>query len=128
MPQEPDGFALGGRISWMPIASDRTPRLSNAQERVLRALVELCPALGHDARLCEVAGRAGLRPNAACLALGALTQRRLVVHLPADGGHESRGTYTPSYCGRQHVARWPGPCPPRAGGGRRRAGSGRERV
>ena len=74
--------------------------LTDAQERVLRALVDLCPGVGQEAGLRAIADRAGLPPGPASLALRGLERRRMAWK------HENAGTnpaWTPTQDGRSHA-------------------------
>jgi hypothetical protein len=76
--------------------------LTGAQERVLVALVCLCPEIGRETTLHPVAQRAGLTPGPAMLALRGLERRRMVWKHDADG--ETPGpTWTPTQGGLEHA-------------------------
>src|SRR5687767_3860617 len=53
------------------------PPLTDAQQRALQALVELCPEIHHEAVLRPIADRAGMPPGPASLALKGLERRRM---------------------------------------------------
>lgn len=74
--------------------------LNGAQQRVLAALVELCPGPGHDVGGARVAHAAGMTPGPVKLALGGLRRRRLVDH--AD---DSGDTWSPTFTGRVEARR-----------------------
>ena len=74
------------------------PPLTAAQERVLLALVDLCPTVGREATLKPIAERAAMSPGPATLALRGLVRRRMAWN-HAEDGEES--AWTPTQPGRQ---------------------------
>ena len=74
--------------------TDASP-LNGAQQRVLVALVELCPGPGRGACGARVAHVAGMTPGPVKLALGGLRRRRLVDHADDAGDH-----WCPTFTGR----------------------------
>ena len=74
------------------------PPLTDAQERALVALVELCPGVGAEAPLRPIADTADMPPGPASLALGGLERRRMVWR-HQDEGEEA--TWTPTQNGRE---------------------------
>jgi hypothetical protein len=80
------------------------PPLTDAQERVLIALVDLCPELGQEAPLHPIAERASLPPGPATLAMRGLERRRMVWR--QEEGDEDPGgepCWTPTGPGRDHA-------------------------
>ena len=77
------------------------PPLTDAQQRMLIALVDLCPELGREAALRPVADRAGLKPGPATLALRGLVRRRMA--WKHEGGGDEPG-WTPTQAGRDLAA------------------------
>jgi hypothetical protein len=77
------------------------PPLTEAQERALIAIVDLCPELGSEATLKPISDRAGLPPGPAMLALKGLERRRMVWKHDEDGDDEP--TWTPTGPGRDHA-------------------------
>lgn len=78
-----------------PCARPGASPLNGAQQRVLAALVELCPRPGQDAGSARVAHTAGMTPGPVTLALGGLRRRRLVDHADDAGD-----TWSPTFSGR----------------------------
>ena len=72
--------------------------LNGAQQRVLVALVELCPGAGEDIPGSRVAVAAGMTPGPVKLALGGLRRRRLVDHTDDAGD-----SWAPTFSGRVEV-------------------------
>ena len=71
--------------------------MTEAQERVLVALVGLCPEIHHEALLRPIADRAGLPPGPASLALKGLERRRMAWRHDEEGAEP---TWTPTQAGR----------------------------
>jgi hypothetical protein len=82
-----------GRWSRVPGAP-----LTEAQERILLALVDLCPRVGTEAALQPIASRARMQPGPATLALRGLVRRRMA-WMHDEEGEES--AWTPTQPGRQ---------------------------
>ncbi len=78
--------------------------LSDAQQRVLLALVDLCPDLGAEVEMGVVAAAAGVKPSATTLALGGLRRRRFV---EAEGSQPQM--WHPTFGGRELARRLPRP-------------------
>ena len=74
------------------------PPLTDAQERTLLALVDLCPGVGREAELRPIADAAGMQPGPATLALRGLVRRRMAWKHEVEG-HES-ASWTPTHAGR----------------------------
>ena len=74
------------------------PPLTDAQERALLALVELCPDVGREAALHPIAERAGLPPGPATLALRGLVRRRMA--WKHDDDDDGKPMWTPTHHGR----------------------------
>ena len=74
------------------------PPLTEAQERTLLALVDLCPGVGAEAPLRPIAEAAGMQPGPASLALRGLVRRRMAWRHDLEG-HEP--AWTPTQPGRQ---------------------------
>lgn len=98
-----DALSAGGQAGerqgrWSRVPG---PPLTDAQERVLVALVELCPEIHHEASLRPIADAAGLPPGPASLALKGLERRRMAWR------HDDEGTapaWTPTQAGRGNAA------------------------
>ena len=73
------------------------PPLTEAQERALLALVDLCPGLGDEEKLHPIAQRAGLPPGPATLALRGLVRRRMAWKHDENGDDAA---WTPTQAGR----------------------------
>jgi hypothetical protein len=76
------------------------PPLTEAQQRVLVALVDLCPEIHHEAALRPIAERAGLPPGPASLALKGLERRRMAWRHDDDGAEPA---WTPTQTGRGYA-------------------------
>ena len=78
------------------------PPLTDAQERVLLALVELCPDVGSEAQLRPIAAAAGTPPGPASLAMRGLVRRRMAWKHDGEEGDEP--AWTPTHAGRDAAA------------------------
>ena len=74
------------------------PPLTDAQERTLLALVDLCPAVGSEAALRPIAEAAGMQPGPATLALRGLVRRRMAWKHDDEGDGSA---WTPTHGGRE---------------------------
>lgn len=74
------------------------PPLTDAQERTLLALVDLCPGVGAEASLRPIADAAAMQPGPATLALRGLVRRRMAWRQDEEGGEPA---WTPTQPGRQ---------------------------
>ena len=90
------------------------PRLTASQQRVLAALVSVCPDSGCDASARTVADAAGLRLGSVVLVLRSLEKMRLAHVLPGEAG-EDEG-WAPTLTGRSRVRHFPA-APERPGTG-----------
>ena len=81
------------------------PPLTRSQQRVLSALVALCPDTGCEVEARAVAEQAQLRLGSVVLVLRALEKQRLaLVHLAEDGGPDC---WAPTLTGRSRVRHFP---------------------
>lgn len=76
------------------------PPLTDAQERALIALVDLCPGTGAESPLRPIATAAAMPPGPASLALRGLVRRRMAWKHDDEGDGE---TWTPTQGGRAAV-------------------------
>lgn len=78
------------------------PPLTDPQQRVLAALVELSPEAGGDTDARTVAERAGLRLGSVVVILRSLAQKRLAIWHRAEHDGEEDG-WAPSMSGHARV-------------------------
>jgi DNA-binding MarR family transcriptional regulator len=81
------------------------PKLTRSQQRVLAALVAVCPDEGCDTDARAVAEAAGLRLGSVVVVLRSLEKQRLAILHPGEDG-EPDG-WTPTMTGRARVRHFP---------------------